>query len=75
MTILTVIQLVVCAALILIVLFQSGKRSGLSGALSGSSETFLAKNKNKTLDARLAKITKWVAIAFVILTLIIDIIA
>jgi len=73
-TVVVIIHLIVCAALILVVLFQSGKTSGLSGALSGSSDTFLSKNKSKTFDARLARATKWVAAVFVILTIILNII-
>ena len=72
-TIITVIQLIACVALVAIVLFQSGKSSGLSGAIGGGSgDTFLAKNKAKTLDARLARLTKWVAAVFILLTLILD---
>ena len=52
-----------------IVLFQSGKRSGLSGAIAGGADTFLSKGKAKTMDAKLAKATKWVGLAFVVLTL------
>ena len=55
--------------LIAVVLLQSGKRSGLSGAVAGAADTFLSKNKAKTLDARLAKMTKWVAAGFILLTL------
>jgi len=69
-----IIHLIICIALILVVLFQSGKTSGLSGALSGSSDTFLSKNKSKTLDARLARATKWFAAAFVVLTVILNLI-
>ena len=68
----TIIQLIACVALCAIVLIQSGKSSGLSGALGGgSNDTFLAKNKSKSLDARLARMTKWVAIVFMVLTLVI----
>jgi len=66
---LVVLQMITCVVVIAVVLIQSGKSSGLSSALSGSSETFLSKNKSRSLDARLAKYTKWVAILFVILTL------
>ncbi|MDY5564013.1 MAG: preprotein translocase subunit SecG, partial [Candidatus Limivicinus sp.] len=52
-----------------IVLMQSGKSAGLSGAISGGAETFMSKGKAKTLDAKLAKATKWFALAFVLLTL------
>ena len=66
---LTILQLLSALAVTVIVLFQSGKRSGLSGAIAGGADTFLSKGKAKTWDAKLAKATKWVALAFVLLTL------
>lgn len=66
---LTILQLLSDLAVTVIVLFQSGKRSGLSGAIAGGADTFLSKGKAKTLDAKLAKATKWVGLAFVVLTL------
>ena len=72
--ILTILQLLTALAVVVIVLFQSGKSAGLSGAIGGVADTFLAKNKAKSMDAKLAKSTKWVAIAFVVLTLIINIV-
>ena len=71
---LVIVHLVICVAIIAIVILQSGKTSGLSGALSGSSDTFLSKNKSKTLDARLARATKWFAGVFVILTIVLNLI-
>lgn len=68
--IVSIIQLVIAVALIAIVLLQSGKRSGLSGAIAGGADTFLSKNQARTWDARLAKFTKWVAIVFILLTLV-----
>jgi len=68
--VISIIQFIACLALIVIVMLQSGKSAGLSGALGGNSDTFLAKNKNKELDARLAKMTKWVAAVFIVLTLV-----
>ena len=67
--ILTVLQVLSGIAVTAIVLIQSGKSAGLSGAISGGAETFLSKGKAKTLDAKLAKATKWFALAFVLLTL------
>ncbi len=67
--ILTIVQLISCLAITVIVLFQSGKSAGLSGAFGGNSESFMAKNKAKALDAKLARMTKWVAIVFAVLTL------
>ena len=71
---LTVIQLLCSLALVAIVMLQSGKSAGLSGSIAGGAETFLSKNKAKSLDAKLAKMTKWVAIAFILLTLSLSII-
>ena len=68
-TILTIAEVVASLFLILVVLLQSGKSAGLSGAIAGGADTFLSKNKAKTVDAKLAKWTKWVAIAFMLLTL------
>jgi preprotein translocase subunit SecG len=66
---LTILQLLSALSVTVIVLFQSGKRSGLSGAIAGGADTFLSKGKAKTMDAKLAKATKWVGLAFVVLTL------
>ncbi len=70
MIIVSIAQVITSLFLIAVVLLQSGKRSGLSGAIAGAADTFMAKNKAKTWDARLAKMTKWVAIAFIVLTLV-----
>lgn len=67
--ILTIIQVLSGVAVTAIVLMQSGKSAGLSGAISGGAETFMSKGKAKTWDAKLAKATKWFALVFVILTL------
>ena len=68
--ILTIIQLLSGLAVTVIVLMQSGKSAGLSGAIAGGAETFLSKGKAKTLDAKLAKATKWFGLVFVVLTLV-----
>ena len=71
-TVFVCIQLLLCASLICVIVLQSGKNSGLS-AFTGANESYLAKNKAKSRDARLALATKWVAGIFVILTVIIHI--
>ena len=72
--ILTVLQLISGLAVTVVVLMQSGKSAGLSGAISGGAETFLSKGKAKTWDAKLAKATKWFALPFVLLTLLLNLI-
>lgn len=64
----TVIMLLAAVALVVIVLFQSGKSAGLSGALAGNSDSFMSKNKNRSWDARLAASTKWVAAVWLVTT-------
>lgn len=71
---LTVIQVLCALVLIAVVMLQSGKSAGLSGAIAGGVDTFLSKNKAKTWDSKLAKMTKWVAILWVVLTLVLCIV-
>ncbi len=68
----TILQLLVALALILIVLFQSGKSQGLSGSIGGIADSYMAKSKARSLDAKLAKSTKWLGAVFVVLTLILN---
>ena len=68
-TILTVLEAIASLAMIVVVLLQSGKEAGLSGAIAGGSETYLGKSKSKNLDQVLASATKWIALAWVVLTL------
>ena len=66
----TMLQLLSGLIVIGIVLFQSGKSAGLSGAIGGVADSFLSKNKAKTMDAKLARATKWIGAVFLILTLV-----
>ena len=67
---LTIVQVVFSLVLVAVVMLQSGKSAGLSGAIAGGADTFLSKNKAKSWDAKLARWTKWVAIGFMILTMV-----
>ena len=66
-----IIQLISCLTLMTVIVLQTGKNSGLS-ALSGQSDSYLAKNKQKSRDARLALATKWIAGVFTILTVVLN---
>lgn len=68
--VLTVIEVLAALFLIAVVLLQTGKSAGVAGAVGGGMDSFLSKNKAKTWDARLARWTKWVAIVFMVLTLV-----
>ena len=73
-TILTVIQVLLAIFLIVVVLLQEGKTSGLNGAISGGADTFLSKNKAKSWDAKLARWTKWVAIIFMVVCVVLSLV-
>ena len=69
--VMTIIQVLLGLFLTAVVLLQEGKTAGINGAVCGGADTFLSKNKAKTWNAKLARWTKWVAIVFIVLTLVI----
>ena len=73
-TVLIILEALASLALTIVVLLQSGKEAGLSGALSGSSDSYLSKNKKGGLDQILATSTKWIAIVWVMLTLVLSLV-
>ncbi len=70
--VLSIIQVIICILVVVLTLLQSGKRAGLSGAISGGAETFFGKNKARAMDAKLEKATIVGGIALVVITLIIN---
>lgn len=71
--VLMIIYAVVCLALTVIVLMQEGKQAGLSGSVSGAAETYWGKNKGRSMEGKLEKITKYLAVGFIILSLILNV--
>ena len=67
------LEILTSIALIVVVLLQSGKESGL-GAISGNSESYMNKNGSGDLNKKLASATKWVAAAWILFTLILSLI-
>lgn len=65
-----VIQIIISIILTAVVLMQSGKASGLSGTIAGGAETFFGKNKGRSIDAILDRWTSFVAIAFVVFSML-----
>lgn len=72
--VLIVLEVIASIILILVVLMQSGKESGLSSTISGNSDSYLSKNGLGGLDKKLSKATKWVALVWVVLTLLLSIV-
>ena len=73
-TVLSVVQVICCIAIVAVVMLQSGKSAGLSGAISGGAETFMSSGQAKSLDAKLSKATPWLSLVFVLLTLVLNLI-
>ena len=70
--VLTVVYIIVSLALVILVLMQEGKSAGL-GSISGAAETYWGKNKGRSMDGMLVKITKWLAVAFILLSVVLNI--
>lgn len=70
-TVLLVIFIIICMALVILVLMQEGKSAGL-GAISGAAETYWGKNKGRSMEGTLVKITKYLAIGFIVLAAVLN---
>lgn len=71
-TILKLIFILVCVALVILVLLQEGKSAGL-GAIAGAAETYWGKNKGRSMEGNLLKITKYLAISFMLIAIILNV--
>lgn len=68
---LTVVYIVICVALVVLVLMQEGKTAGL-GAVSGAAETYWGRNKGRSMEGKLVKITTWLAVGFMLLAVVLN---
>lgn len=73
-TTLIVVQIIVSLVLVVIVLLQEGKSAGLSGSIAGGAETFFGKNKGRSMDSILKKITAVAAVIFLITSVLLSIV-
>lgn len=68
-TIIEVLYIIICIAIIVVVLMQEGKNSGL-GAVSGAADTYWSKNKGRSAEGNLVKITTVLGTLFIVLSLV-----
>lgn len=68
---LMVIFMLISVALVILVLMQEGKSAGL-GAVSGAAETYWGKNKGRSMEGKLVRITTGLAVAFMVLAVILN---
>ena len=65
-----VVLIVLSITITALVLLQEGNSKGLSGAIAGGAETFFGKNKGRTMEAKLVKLTKIVGIGFFVIAFV-----
>jgi len=71
-TALTIVFLVISIILAIIVMMQEGKGGGLTTTISGGSDTYWSKNKGKSKEAILKKVTIVFGIAYMLLALVLS---
>lgn len=69
--VLTVLFIIVCLVLVVLVLMQEGKSAGL-GSISGAAETYWGRNKGRSMEGRLVKFTKILAVLFMVMAAILN---
>lgn len=70
--ILKVLFILICIALVILVLLQEGKSAGL-GSIAGAAESYWGKNKGRSMEGNLLKITKWLAVGFLLIAIVLNI--
>lgn len=72
--VLIVLQIIISLVLTTVVLMQSGKQTGLSGSIAGGAETFFGKNKARTMDGMLSRLTTILAVLFIVISFVLSLI-
>ena len=70
--VLTVVFVLICLAITVVILLQEGKQAGLTGAISGAADSYWGKNKGRSMEGALVKSTKFLAIAFIVISIVLN---
>lgn len=70
--ILTLVFMLICLLLTVVILLQEGKQAGLTGAISGAAESYWGKNKGRSMEGKLEKITKVAVVLFFVISIILN---
>ncbi|MBP8714028.1 MAG: preprotein translocase subunit SecG [Lachnospiraceae bacterium] len=70
-TVLSIVYIIACVVLIVVVLMQEGKDQGL-GAISGAAESYWGKNKGRSMEGKLVKLTTFLSVIFVVVALVLN---
>lgn len=71
-TIIMVLFVLICIALVVVIMMQESKSSGLSGAINGVADTYWGKNKGRSMEGKLVKATKVLAALFFVIALVLN---
>lgn len=70
--IVTVVYVLICLGLVVVVLMQEGKSAGLSGSINGVADTYWGKNKGRSMEGALVKITKLLGVLFIVISVVLN---
>ena len=71
-TIVTVVFIAICIALVIVVMLQESKSNGLTGTVGGMADTYWGKNKGRSMEGKLVKWTTILAVVFFVLTVVLN---
>ena len=71
-TIVTVVFIAICIALVILVMLQESKSSGLTGTVGGMADSYLGQNKGRSMEGKLVKWTTILAVVFFVLTVVLN---
>ena len=71
-TFLTVLFVIISIVLIVIVLMQEGKSAGLTGSINGMADTYWGKNKGRSMEGKLEKLTKIFVVLFFVIAIVLN---
>lgn len=70
--VLTAIFIIICFIITVVILLQEGKQAGLTGAISGAAESYWGKNKGRSMEGKLEKVTKILVVLFFVLSIVLN---
>ena len=70
-TILTIIFIIISVVITVVILMQEGKSAGL-GAISGAADTYWGKNKGRSMEGILVKLTRIAVILFLVIAVLLN---
>ena len=72
LTAVTILFIIICLIITAVILLQEGKQAGLTGAISGAAESYWGKNKGRSMEGNLEKITKVCVVLFFVISILLN---